>query len=114
METWVSHSRRFFISHFHCYFNFPVKMLKWFIISCCLLTAISYSTYYLFTSNSWIKTVKTHTYSRFYQLIKENTKTQLDRLQEEAKLSGKSLIPPFINFDREYAVRFLDNVEKSL
>lgn len=81
-------------------------MSKWFIISCALLTAISYSSYYLFTSNSWIKTVKTHTYKRFYQLVRENSQSKLDRLQMEANLTGKPLIPPFINFDREYAVSF--------
>ncbi|PIC44222.1 hypothetical protein B9Z55_004663 [Caenorhabditis nigoni] len=79
-------------------------MAKWFIVSCLLLCAISYSSYYLFTSNSWIKTVKTHTYKRFYELIRENAKSKLEKLQEEAILAGKPFIPPFVNFDREYAI----------
>uniref|UniRef100_A0A8R1E4Z9 Uncharacterized protein n=1 Tax=Caenorhabditis japonica TaxID=281687 RepID=A0A8R1E4Z9_CAEJA len=79
-------------------------MYKWFLVSCCLLIAISYTSYYLFFSNSWIEQVKTLTYASFYRLKLENEKLKLERLQTEARIAGKPLIPPFIDFDREYAI----------
>ncbi|CAI5443024.1 unnamed protein product [Caenorhabditis angaria] len=82
-------------------------MSKCFLTTVLLLAAISISTFYFLNSQNLLHSLKTYQYSKFYEQIvknQQNLDNLIKKTMDEAEIKGKSLIPAFIDFDREYAI----------